>query len=33
MIDFGDARYANEEIDWFLDEFMGGENYWNPDYK
>ena len=33
MIDFGDARYKNGDIDWFLDEFIAGENYWNPDYK
>lgn len=35
MIDFGDAKYRNDEepIDWFLHEFMEGENYWNPDYK
>jgi tRNA A-37 threonylcarbamoyl transferase component Bud32 len=35
LIDFGDAKYtsANEEVDWFLLEFMFGENSWNPDYK
>ena len=35
MIDFGDARYTNidKPVDWFLREFMEGENYWNPDYK
>ena len=35
MIDFGDARYTdnNKPADWFLREFMDGENSWNPDYK
>lgn len=35
MIDFGDARYTNNETptDWFLTEFINGENNWNPDYK
>ena len=35
MIDFGDARYTdkNKAVDWFLREFMEGENSWNPDYK
>lgn len=35
MIDFGDAKYTDNEkpVDWFLTEFMEGENYWNPDYK
>lgn len=34
MIDFGDARYtSNESTDWFLTEFINGENNWNPDYK
>lgn len=33
VIDFGDARYVNGEIDWFLHEFLDGENSWNPDYK
>ena len=34
MIDFGDAGYVtNAPKDWFLDEFMNGENSWNPDYK
>uniref|UniRef100_A0A6C0ENX0 non-specific serine/threonine protein kinase n=1 Tax=viral metagenome TaxID=1070528 RepID=A0A6C0ENX0_9ZZZZ len=35
MIDFGDAQYVNHDIptNWFLSEFMDGENYWNPDYK
>ncbi len=33
MIDFGDAKYSNGEIDWFLSEFLQGENSWNPDYK
>ena len=33
MIDFGDARYREGEPDWFLSEFLDGENSWNPDYK
>lgn len=33
MIDFGDARYKEGEPDWFLAEFLDGENSWNPDYK
>jgi len=35
MIDFGDAKYTkpNELISWFLEEFIEGENSWNPDYK
>ena len=32
-IDFGDAKYTNGQIDWFLQEFIDGENSWNPDYK
>lgn len=34
MIDFGDAKYRdNEPTNWFLTEFLDGENSWNPDYK
>ena len=33
MIDFGDAKYTEGEVDWFLTEFLEGENSWNPDYK
>lgn len=33
MIDFGDAKYTNGTPDWFLTEFLDGENSWNPDYK
>jgi tRNA A-37 threonylcarbamoyl transferase component Bud32 len=33
MIDFGDAKYTNGTPDWFLAEFLEGENSWNPDYK
>lgn len=35
MIDFGDARYIDNDkpADWFVREFMEGENSWNPDYK
>ena len=33
IIDFGHAKYRDKEPDWFLAEFMDGENSWNPDYK
>ena len=33
MIDFGDARYTEGCPNWFLSEFLDGENSWNPDYK
>ena len=33
IIDFGDAKYRFGEPNWFLAEFMDGENSWNPDYK
>ena len=33
IIDFGDAKYKLGEPNWFLAEFMDGENSWNPDYK
>jgi len=33
MIDFGDARYSEGGPNWFLSEFLDGENSWNPDYK
>ena len=33
IIDFGDAKYHDKETNWFLAEFMEGENSWNPDYK
>ena len=35
MIDFGDAKYIDDtkNIDWFVEEFIDGENSWNPDYK
>jgi tRNA A-37 threonylcarbamoyl transferase component Bud32 len=35
IIDFGDAQYTNKNIptNWFLQEFIDGENSWNPDYK
>ena len=34
MIDFGDARFAktNIDMDWYLQDFLEGENMWNPDY-
>jgi len=31
MIDFGDAKYTDGNPDWFLTEFLEGENSWNPD--
>lgn len=34
MVDFGDAKYiSNDPISWFVQEFIDGENSWNPDYK
>ena len=33
IIDFGDAKYTDGEINWFLDEFLEGLNEWNPDFK
>ena len=33
IIDFGDAKYTDGEINWFLDEFLEGSNEWNPDFK
>lgn len=33
IIDFGDAKYKNGSPNWFLTEFLDGENSWNPDYK
>jgi tRNA A-37 threonylcarbamoyl transferase component Bud32 len=33
VVDFGDAKYVDGKINWFLDEFLEGENSWNPDYK
>jgi len=35
IIDFGDARYSQNHVpmNWFLEEFIDGENSWNPDYK
>jgi len=33
MIDFGDARLKTDKLDWFVKEFLEGENSWNPDYK
>jgi tRNA A-37 threonylcarbamoyl transferase component Bud32 len=33
MIDFGDAKYTDGCPNWFLSEFLDGENSWNPDYK
>lgn len=34
MIDFGDARYAKTgvDMDWYLQDFLDGENFWNPDF-
>lgn len=33
MVDFGDARMFVDNADWFVQEFLDGENSWNPDYK
>jgi tRNA A-37 threonylcarbamoyl transferase component Bud32 len=33
IVDFGDAKYINGDISWFVQEFIDGENSWNPDYK
>jgi len=35
LIDFGHARYKsrNRPMNWFLKEFLDGENAWNPDFK
>jgi tRNA A-37 threonylcarbamoyl transferase component Bud32 len=33
MIDFGHARHKGNKLDWFVKEFIDGENSWNPDYK
>jgi tRNA A-37 threonylcarbamoyl transferase component Bud32 len=33
IIDFGDAKYSDGQINWFLEEFLEGLNEWNPDFK
>jgi tRNA A-37 threonylcarbamoyl transferase component Bud32 len=35
IIDFGDAYYTSKdkEMNWFLKDFINGENDWNPDFK
>lgn len=35
MVDFGDARFVKTgiDIDWYLQEFLDGENTWNPDFR
>lgn len=33
MIDFGDAREREDELDPFVEKFLNGKNSWNPDYK
>jgi tRNA A-37 threonylcarbamoyl transferase component Bud32 len=35
VVDFGDAKYTENggEVDCFLQEFLDGENTWNPDFK
>ena len=35
VIDFGHARYTSTKrpMNWFLQEFLDGENSWNPDFK
>jgi RIO-like serine/threonine protein kinase len=32
IIDFGDAKYTEGKVNWFLREFLDGENGWNPDF-
>lgn len=33
IIDFGDAKYSDGDINWFLEDFLDGANEWNPDFK
>jgi len=33
VIDFGDAKYTTDNVNWFLEEFLNGENSWNPDFN
>ena len=35
IIDFGDAYYKkkDQEINWFLKEFLNGTKEWNPDFE
>jgi tRNA A-37 threonylcarbamoyl transferase component Bud32 len=35
IIDFGHAEYTTKrpEMNWFVKEFLDGENGWNPDFK
>jgi tRNA A-37 threonylcarbamoyl transferase component Bud32 len=33
VIDFGDAKKCDGELNWFVDEFINGLNEWNPDFK
>ena len=32
IIDFGDARYKTDKINWFLKDFLSGQYEWNPDF-
>ena len=32
IIDFGHAYYTQKKVNWFLDEFLGGDYGWNPDF-
>jgi len=34
IIDFGHARYKQDKMNWFLEEFINDElNEWNPDFR
>ena len=33
VIDFGDAKKKDGEVNWFLYDFINGLNEWNPDFK
>ena len=33
MVDFGDAKYSDGEVDWFIKEFLEGQNSWNSDFE
>lgn len=33
IIDFGHAEYVSNNMNWFLKEFLDGDNGWNPDFR
>ena len=33
IIDFGHAEYVSNHMNWFLKEFLDGDNGWNPDFR